>query len=448
MSVESLLISELVGEGSVKKAFQAGITKEDFDLCDEEFEWLESQAEKRLPITIRKFKKKFPEFEFIQSGERVQDLIEELKQERAYIMVRSALDEVEMDLEHENAVEKATTLREVLGEVIKVHAPASDTLIKSEWRRHLDDQKRISILRENGETVGIPTGLKNLDHHWGGLQPAHLYLVLGRPGDAKSFLNAYLAVSAVLDGRRAGFFSPEMNERAHRCRFSTLLSANEDIQKACGIRNAFRNRALMDGHGYNLKAYKRFLEYVESMPGEIILFTQKYRRNKMTTSYIESRIEDLGLEVIFIDPIYKLKSTKSRQLKHEEIQDLVDSVQDLAHRFNIPAVISNQANRALMGTKGDPPSKESSFGSDAPVQEADTVIGVKHFSDERLMKLRCSKNRYGDPFGFDISFWPNIGKMDDITEIKGNYFNGHDPEKAEELREAIKQAEKEVESNV
>jgi hypothetical protein len=446
MSVESLLISELVAEGSVKKAFQSGITQEDFDLCDEEFQWLELQAEKRLPITIRRFRKKFPDFEFIQSGERVQDLIEELKQERAYVMVRSAIDEVETDLEHENAVEKATTLREVLGDVIKVHAPASDALIKSEWRRHLDDQKRISILRENGETVGIPTRLKNLDHHWGGLQPGNLYLILGRPGDAKSFFQAKLAVSAVLDGRRVGFFSPEMQERAHRCRFSTLLSANEEIQKACGIRNAFRNRALMDGHGYNLKAYKRFLEYVETLPGEIILFTQKYRRNKMTASYIESRIEDLGLEIIFIDPIYKLRSPKRRQLKHEEIADLVDSVQDLAHGFNIPAVISNQAHRQGIGSKGEAPSKDSSFGSDAPVQEADTVIGVRHFSDERLMKLRCSKNRYGDPFNFDMAFYPNVGKMDDITEIKGDYWNGHDPDKAEALRQAINEAEKEVEN--
>jgi DnaB-like helicase C terminal domain len=447
MSVEAFVISELVVEGSVKKAYQAGITKEDFDICDEEFEWLEVQAEKRQPITVRRFKKKFPDFEFIRSDERIQDLIEELKQERAYISVRSALDETEQDLDHENAVDKANTLREILGEVIRVHSPASDTLIKSEWRRHLDDQKRISILRDAGETVGIPTKIQNLDFHWGGLQPSHLYLILGRPGDAKSFFQAKLAVSAVLDGRRVGFFSPEMNERAHRCRFSTLLSAEEDIQRACGLKNAFRNRALMDGQGYNLKTYKRFLEYVETLPGEICLFTQKYRRKKMTAAYIESRIEDLGLEIIFIDPIYKLRAPSKRQLKHEEIQDLVDSVQELAQGYNIPAVISNQATRGLIGTKGEPPSKDTSFGSDAPVQEADTVIGVKHFSEERLMKLRCSKNRYGDPFNFDMAFWPNVGKMEDVTPIKGEYWNGYDPEKAEELRSEIRKVEKEVEKN-
>ena len=438
MSVEAFLIAELVAEGSVKKAFTSGLTEADFDIYDDEYRWIVSLAEKRLPISVRRFKKKFPDFEFVRSGDRVQDLIEELKQERAYVSVRSALDETEIDLDHETAIEKATQLREVLGEVIRVHAPASDTLIKSDWHTHLEDQKRISTLRENGETVGIPTGLKNLDHHWGGLQPGNLYCVLGRPGDAKSFLQAKLAVEALLDGRRVGFFSPEMNERQHRCRFSTLLSADPKIQMRLGLKGAFRNRALMDGNGYNLKTYKRFLEYCESeLKGEICLFTQRYRRDKMSANYIETRIDDLGLELVIIDPIYKLKKTQRRQLKHEEIQDVVDSIQDLSKGYNIPIIISNQANRQYVGTRGEAPSKDSSFGSDAPAQEADTVIGVKHFSEERLMKLSCSKNRYGESFKFDIAFWPNVGKMDDVTSIKGEYFNGYDPEKAAELSKEL-----------
>jgi hypothetical protein len=447
MSVEAFLIAELVAEKSVKKAFQAGISEKDFDLYDEEFRWIVAQQEKRLPLTVRRFKKKFPDFEFVRSGDRVQDLIEELKQERAFVSVRSALDQTEIDLDHETAIEKAAILRELLGEVLREHAPASDALIKSEWQQHLDEQKRISILRENGESVGIPTGLKNLDHHWGGLQGGNVYCVLGRPGDAKSFTMAKLEVEGMLDGRRVGVFSPEMSERQHRCRFSTLLSAEKWVQDACGLKGAFRNRALMDGAGYNLKKYRRFLEWTEkNIPGEICLFTQKYRRTKMTPSYIEARVEEYGLEVVFVDPIYELKSPRKRQLKHEEIQDVVDSMSDLALAFNIPVVISNQANRALVGSRGDAPTKDSSFGSDAPAHIATTVIGVKHFSEERLLKLSCTKNRFGDPFKFEIAFWPNVGKMEDVTPIRGDYFNGYDPEEAELLRKELQKAEQEVHS--
>jgi replicative DNA helicase len=312
--------------------------------------------------------------------------------------------------------------------------------MKADWQSHLRHVKELQILRELGQIAGIPTGLKHLDIHWGGLQKATSYLVLGRPGDAKSFFQAKLAVEGMLAGERIGLFSPEMTEHQHRCRINTLLSANSKIQEACGLSGAFRNRALKDGYGFNLKRYKRFLEYIEQeVPGEIHLFTQKYRREKMTPHYIESRVEDLGITCVIVDPIYKLKSPRHRKLRYEELSDITDSLQDMSQGFNIPIVMSNQATRSLVGQKGEPPTKDSSFGADAPVQEADCVIGLKHYSEERCMKLNCSKNRHGEPFKFTVSFHPNIGRMEDVTPISTDYFNGYDPEKAEELREAMKE---------
>jgi len=143
----------------------------------------------------------------------------------------------------------------------------------------------------------------------------------------------------------------------------------------------------------------------------------------MTPAFIESRIDDLGIEMIVVDPIYKLKPVQRRALKHEEIADLIDSLQDIAKAFNIPAVVANQAHRQ-QGNRGDAPHKDQSFGSDAPVHEADHVIGVKYFSEERKLILRCTKSRFGDDFRVDVRFHPNIGIMEDITPIRGSYFNG------------------------
>lgn len=450
MSVEALVIAALVEEGSVKKAFQAGVGAEDFEIYDQEFAWLVRQMEKRKTISERRFLAAFPDFEFVQSGERVQDLLEDFKQERAFVSISSGIDEVLQELDHENAVEQAVRLREILGDAIRGSSAASDVLIKSDWRQHYKEQKELQILRESGHVAGIPTGIRHLDHHWGGLQPATTYCYLGRPGDAKSFNLAKLAVEGHWEGRRVGLFSPEMTERQHRCRIATLLSGKKEVQEELDLKGAFRNRALRDGHGYNLKEYRRFLEwYEETVEGEICLFTQKFRREKMSLAFIENRIEDLGIELVIIDPIYKLKFPRKRQLKHEELADIVDGIQDLAHAFNIPVVMSNQAGRALVGSRGDPPTKDSSHGSDAPSQEADVVIGVKHHSEERMMKLNCSKNRHGESFKFTMKCNLNIGLMEDVTPIKGDYFNGYDPEMAEELREAMSETEKKekVEAN-
>jgi DnaB-like helicase C terminal domain len=444
MSVEQFVISALVQEGSPKRAFQSNVGSDDFEIFDEEWQWIVRRAEQRRPINSRIFKKAFPEFEFIRQQENIGDLLDELKQERAYVGVTSAIDEVlggETPLDQENAIEKAMQLREVLGDVVKMHGVQADVLIKAEWETQYERVKQMKTLLESGQAPGIPTGLPHFDIHWGGLQGEASYLILGRPGDAKSFTLGKFVIEGAWSGYRMGMFSPEMTQHQHYARFHTLLSAKDEVQKALGLKGPFNNRALKEGHGFNLKQYRKFLEWLESeMPGEICLFTQKYRREKMGVGYIRSRVEDAGLDAIIIDPIYKLKAPKRRGTRWEELQEIVDSLTNIAHEFNIPVVMSNQAGRASVGRRGDAPDKDSSFGADAPVQEADTVVGVKHFSDERLMLFNCDKNRHGESFKFKARFVPNKGILNDVTPIQTNYFNGHDPEKVVELSAAIKES--------
>lgn len=441
MSVESLVIAALVDEGTPKRAFTAGVSEDDFEIHDEEFAWIVRRAENGKPISPRLFKKQFPDFDFILSKEHLGDLLDELKAEKVFVAVSSALDEIysgDDPLSQENALDKASSLREILGDVLRVHAPQSDVLIKSGWESAYERVKNLSILRENGEHAGIPSGLTHFDHHFGGFLPETTYLFLGRPGDAKSFTLGKFGTEGAWSGHRVGFFSPEMTQHQHYCRFHTLLSAKPEVQQALGLKGAFRNRALKEGYGFNLKQYRRFLQWLESeLPGEIHLFTQKYQRQKMNTSYIESRIEEYGLEMIIIDPIYKLKPPRKRGSRWEEIGEITDSLVDLSHTYNIPVIMSNQANRGLVGKRDDAPSKDSSYNSDAPVQEANCVVGVKHYSEERIMKYKCDKNRDGEPFKFSAKFHPNIGVLEDVTPIKGDYFNGYDPEKASELHEAL-----------
>lgn len=445
MSVEGFVISSLVEEGSPKLAFQAGVTKDDFEIYDEEFDWVVSQAEKRRPITPRLFKKQFPRFDYLKSGERLVDLLEELKQERAYIEISSAIEETVTDLTSENAIEQAMRLRDILGGALKIHAPNSEAHVKSDWRGHARHMKELQTLAENGEVIGIPTGIPHFDHHFGGLQAETTYLFLGRPGDAKSMTLGKIAIEGAWAGFRWGLFSPEMTEHHHRCRMGTLWSAKNEIQKALNLKGAFRNRALKDGRGYNYKTYTRYLQWLEeNVKGEVILFNRKYQRQKMSVSYIEARIEDYALDGIIVDPIYKLKSPRKRGNRWEELGEITDALTDISHAFNIPVVMSNQANRAYLGGRGQAPDKDSSFGSDAPVQEADCVLGVKHFSEERTLQFRCTKNRHGDPFKFNMHFVPNIGIMQDVTPIKGDYTNGYDQQAAAQLMEAMEKEGGEV----
>lgn len=438
MSVESLVIAAMVQQGSPRAAYQAGITKDDFVEYDEEFQWIEERSAEKRPINRRIFKDEFGDFEFIVVKEKLSDLLDELKEESAFVSLSAAVDEVLHDLSPSNALEKASMIREIANEIVRTHSAVSDVPLGAGYQDHLATIRQMQNLRRQGKIIGISTGMKNLDHHWGGLLPGRVIVVLGRPGDAKSFTLAKFATHAAYlqdrnleFGLRVGFFSPEMNEFEHRCRIHTLLSSNLKVQQQAQLRKAFRNRALMDGQGFNIKTYKRFCEWVASKPGEIFLFTQKWRRTKMTASYIESKIDDLGLDMVVVDPIFKLKSSRRRDSKREEIEDVVDSIQDIAEAFQIPIVISNQANRQH-GTRGDAPHKDSSYNSDAPVQEGSQVVGVYHSQEERKLIMRCTKNRFGGNFRIEADFYPNLGVLEDVTPIQGNYLNGNESEADED----------------
>lgn len=442
MSVEAFVIAACVEEGSPKKALQAGISGHEFQLHEEEFDWLVQQVEQKRAINWRRFQEAFPEFERVVPNERLQDLCDELKREAGYNALVAALDQVADTLAPENVIEQSEFLREITGDIVRQHSPVNDVIL-SDHKAYLQRVKSLGMLRENGIPPGIPTGIRTLDAHWGGLQNGRAVLVLGRPGDAKSMFQAKLCVSAFMDGRRGGLFSPEMNEDEHRARIATLLSALPEVQETLGLRNAFRNRAIMDGTGFNYKTYKRFWEWYESQPGEIVLFNRQNRRQKMSPAYIDSKVTDYGLEYVVADPIYKMKSGVKGVKGWEELQAITDMLVDMAEIHNIPMVMSNQAQRQT-GNRGDAPHKDNSFNGDSPVQEADHVIGVKFITEENKLILRCTKNRFGQDFRVDCKFVPNIGLLEDLSLGNYDYYNGHEDGSDDEMRKHIEELEGEM----
>jgi replicative DNA helicase len=438
MSVEALVVTAIVQEGAqgLRKVYQEGISSDDFLVYEEEFAWIEERVASRQPLNGRIFKGKFDEFEWLPPNENLKDLLAELKKERAFTELTQLVNTLADELDIDNALSKAEFARDRVAEITRLHAPASDHLLIAGWRDHLEEQKHLRTLRRGGAPPGIPTGLANIDFHWDGLVPGRMIVVLGRPGEGKSYLTAQFAKEAILQHYRVLFFSPEMNRREHLCRLHTLLSADSRVKEALGLKHSFRNRALMNGMGYNMKSYSRFMKHLEENYGEIILMTNTHRRRKMSPAFIEAKIEDVRPDLVIIDPIYKLSAVRPRQSRVEELSEISDSIQDLAEAFSIPVVVTNQAHRQATG-KDDAPHKDSSFNSDVPVQEADHVIGVKNKSDENLLLCRCSKSRFGADFRFESQFYPNTGVLRELTQPEGSYYNGSDDPDEDELREIV-----------
>lgn len=443
MSVEALVIASIVKEGAsgLRKVYQQGVSSEDFVIYEEEFVWIEEKIGHRLPLNPRVFRRNFPDFEWLIPNEPLKDLLADLKNERAFTEMQGLLESLGENLKVDNAIEKAAHARDFLADVTRLHSASSDFALISGWRDHLKEQKQKRALRAAGVPPGLSTGLQWIDHHWDGLVGGRFIVTLGRPGEGKSTIIAQFAKEASLTKHTTILFSPEMNRDEHKCRLDTMMSADPRIKEALGLRNSFRNRALMSGIGYNMKSYKRFLEYLEAECGEIVLMTKTHRGFKMTVPFIESKIADIGPDLVIIDPIYKLAAQRGRVTRTEEVADIADAIQDLAETYNIPIVVTNQAHRQMTG-KDRAPDKDTSFNSDVPIQEADHVIGVKHVAEEHRLLVRCSKSRFSNgDFAFECKFLPNTGKIEELTQPTGNYYNGHDDSvESDELKEIVDNA--------
>lgn len=438
MSVEPLVVSAIVTEGldAVKKMLRSGVTKDDFASYDDEVEWILDRAQSKKPFSSRLFKQRFPDFPILVPEENLADLFEELKRERTLMDLKVLLDSVYEELDIDRAPEVANFMRDRLSEITRLHTPVSDYSLIGDWVPHLKDIQRLRALSRTGASPGLSTGFKWIDYHWDGLLPGRFVVTLGRPGEGKSYLTAKFAWEAVRAGETVLYFSPEMNQFEHRCRIHTLASADKRIQSECGLKTSFRNRALMNGIGFNLKQYRRFLQHLADNYGEIHMPTGVHRRQRMSVPYIEAKIEDHAPSLVIVDPLYKLQAVKGRATRTEELAEIADSLQDLAETYNVPIVTTNQAHRQGV-SKGDAPHKDSGFNSDVPTQEADHVIGVKNISDERRLLLRCSKSRFGQDFRFECVFNPNTGFIQEVDEPSDQtYDDDSDPDEAE-LRKVL-----------
>jgi hypothetical protein len=102
MSVENILLSAIVEDGpSVLRTMyaQGSDICQDFPIYDAEFEWIEAidqQTQDAEPSESSV--QRFPEFEWALPKETVKDLMQELKEERAFEEVNELVQSIERSL--------------------------------------------------------------------------------------------------------------------------------------------------------------------------------------------------------------------------------------------------------------------------------------------------------------------------------------------------------------
>jgi replicative DNA helicase len=204
-------------------------------------------------------------------------------------------------------------------------------------RQALDDfYDRIEYLREHqGEIIGIPTGLADLDKLLGGFQRSDLVIIAGRPGMGKTSLALSIALQAARRwNKRIGIFSMEMsNEQV----VQRLVSAETGIDS-----QRLRLGAIHDDEWPTFFQATSLLSTTQIFIDDTPAISALEMRTKARRLYAEH-----GLDMIIVDYLQLMRGDLRSENRVQEISFISRSLKALARELNIPVVALSQLSRAV-----------------------------------------------------------------------------------------------------
>lgn len=254
----------------------------------------------------------------------------------------------------------------------------------------------------------IETGFKNLDRMTGGFKPYEMIVVGARPGRGKTALALNMAQHMLLNGKKVGFFSLEMNAVSLVKRMLSSLShvslrkiINHTIEKSqYENEESAEQKQVMDAISIFLERDPKL--FIQDIPNMRLLDIRSQARHMRRNH---------DVDIIFIDYIglISVDNVRSSAQRHDEIALASRSLKQLARELEIPIVVLSQLNRDAEA-KGEP-NLSSLRESGAIEQDADVVMFLHRESEIgeenqaiKEVKLILAKQRNGETGAMMLAF--------------------------------------------
>ena len=265
----------------------------------------------------------------------------------------------------------------------------------------LDEQHR-----HKGKITGISTGLFDLDSMLGGFHETDLIAIGGRPAMGKT---SFMLNCCEKCDVPAGIITGEQgrNQIAQR-----MLMINGQI-------NSYRMRLskLSEDDWKNIidsaARLRKMKSWLYDKPAPTIMdVARQARRWKFHHN----------IKILFIDYIQRMKGDYKLK-RHEQIEEIVRLLKEIARELNIPVVALAQINREVERRPNKRPFMSDFKDSGAIEQESDIMmtlyrdeVYIENSPDKGTAEINIVKNRHG-PLGMVPTLW--IGqymKFDDYRE--------------------------------
>lgn len=249
-------------------------------------------------------------------------------------------------------------------------------------------------LNREGHLAGVATGIKRLDSALGGFHSTDLIVVGARPSIGKTAFMVNLAANC---GVPCGIISTEQGRNQLGARFLSVESkVNAHKMRTADLEQSEWTRLTSALARMNTKRV-----WINDKPstdiGDVYRVARKWKQ-----------LHDI--KIIYLDYIQHMRVTNNRP-RHEQIEEIVVGLKNIARELNIPVVALAQVNRTVESRSDKRPFMSDLKDSGSIEQEADQVLLLYRdevYNDQTHMKgiieIDIQKNRHG-PIGRIEAAW-------------------------------------------
>lgn len=330
-------------------------------------------------------KTKFPEFEILR-GLDPSWAAQELHKAHSSRLLRARLLEA-IELVKQEEVDQAYSLLEGIQRPRTSTKPALDVWDYSNSVEEFDIAK-------------IPVPWDSLGRATGGIGPAELWYIAGRPGTGKSFALTEFAARAMREGYRVGYVSCEMPAYQIHKRVLRSLAVAWDAKLLKALDSTDR------------EIYKPAMDIIrERTPGSLGVIDPSHGR--MTNALVRAQMEQYDL--VLVDHVGLLSTNDGRKAIDDwrAMAHISNTLREDTLATNTSVVAAVQLNReAEHGTSAPKVSQLSQ--SDALGQDGTVVITMRKLSNS-VRLWSAEKNREGAPVKWYTRFEPEKSRFDQVS---------------------------------
>ena len=258
-----------------------------------------------------------------------------------------------------------------------------------------------ALQQHDGAITGVPTGFKDVDHIFNGLQKSDLILVAARPAMGKTAFTLNIAQNVTEMGKEQ--------------------LVGRILSSVAGVSSEKLRRANMDPADWEkvIAAADRMSKsklFIDDTPG----LTVQDMRSKLRRLKVEH-----GLDLVIVDYIQLMQGRnagKGSENRQQEVSEISRNLKLIAREFNVPVIALSQLSRSVESRPDKRPVLSDLRESGSLEQDADIVIFLYRdkYYDENSEKgdnaeVLIRKHRNGSVGTVELQF---VGELTQFRDVE------------------------------